>query len=82
MDLLLRITSKSEWLAAGKEKVILMTIYSVLLNRLHGVEPDQDAVKRHQAMFESKLEGYECLLSKSKYMAGDVRLSLFVWRRG
>lgn len=37
-----------------------------------GLTPDQAIVDEHMAALASKLDGYEAVLSKQKYLAGDV----------
>ena len=41
--------------------------------RLQGKESDMYSVATFRAVFEAKLPGYDALLSKTKYIAGDVR---------
>ncbi|KAF9001534.1 hypothetical protein BDQ17DRAFT_1358379 [Cyathus striatus] len=42
-----------------------------------GLEPDQAAVERHLSALDAKLDVYEQILGRQKYLAGNVRL-LFV----
>jgi glutathione S-transferase len=37
------------------------------------LEPDEALVKEHLEKIDSKLDVYEQILSKQKYIAGDVR---------
>ncbi|RPD58823.1 thioredoxin-like protein [Lentinus tigrinus ALCF2SS1-7] len=45
--------------------------YENLFKPFLGKEPDLHTVETLQAVFEAKLPGYEALLSKTKYVAGD-----------
>jgi len=40
-----------------------------------GRDPDEDVIKRYEAKFETTLEAYERILSKQKYIGGNVRVS-------
>ena len=44
--------------------------------RLRGETGNEDVFARHVAALEAKLDGYEAILSKQKYLAGDVWDSL------
>ena len=41
--------------------------------RYRGLVPDEVRVKEHTAKLEMKLDGYEAILSKQTYLAGEVR---------
>ena len=41
--------------------------------RLKRMKTNEDLVKIYLAILTAKLHGYEAILSKQKYMAGDVR---------
>ena len=43
--------------------------------RYRGLVPDEARVKEHAAKLDMKLNGYEAILSKQKYLAGEVRIS-------
>jgi glutathione S-transferase len=45
------------------------------LKQMLGQPIDQERVNAHLPLLESKLDGYEAILSKQKYLAGDVRCS-------
>ena len=45
------------------------------LDRYFGSAPDEEAVARHLSNLESKLDAYEVILAKQKYLAGDVSYS-------
>ena len=45
--------------------------------RLRGEETDPAAVAKHTATLEKKLDAYEKILSKRKYLAGDVIIFTF-----
>ena len=40
---------------------------------IHGSEPDEKLASAQQAKLEAKLDAYEVILSKYKYLGGDVR---------
>lgn len=40
---------------------------------LHGAEPDEKLASAQQAKLEAKLDAYETILAKYKYLGGDVR---------
>ena len=40
-----------------------------------GLETDPAMVAKYQATLERKMEGYDLLLGRQKFMAGDVSLS-------
>ncbi len=42
------------------------------LDRLFGQQTDKAAVERLTATLDAKLAAYDTILSKSKYLAGDV----------
>ena len=46
---------------------------SLMVFRYRGLVPDEVRVKEHTAKLEMKLDGYEAILSKQKYLAGEVR---------
>ena len=43
---------------------------------MRGLETDQKAVDNHLATLTAKLQGYEAVLAKQKYIGGDVRIIL------
>lgn len=43
-----------------------------IMHRFNGQAPDEANVARHLASLESRLDGYEAILSKQKYLAGNV----------
>ena len=43
--------------------------------RYHGREPDEAKVEKHIQTCKLKLEGYERILAKQKYLCGNVRYS-------
>ena len=42
----------------------------------YGAEPDEQAVEKHIANLEGKLDGYEAILGKQRFLAGDVSVLL------
>ena len=44
----------------------------LLINRYRGLQPDKEAFEKHIAALALKLDVYEKILSKQKYVAGDV----------
>ena len=42
--------------------------------RRQGLTPDNEVVEKHIADLSAKLDVYDKILSKQKYLAGDVRL--------
>lgn len=46
----------------------------VRCGRLRGLQPDEAVFKQHVAALEEKLDAYEVLLARQKYIGGDVRL--------
>ncbi len=42
------------------------------MHRLRGETGSEEVFARHVATLEAKLDGYEAILSKQKYLAGDV----------
>ena len=46
---------------------------SCLLARIQGIPADQEVFDKHVADLSVKLEVYDKILSKQKYLAGDVR---------
>jgi hypothetical protein len=45
-----------------------------VLSRRGGVQPDEERVSEQLANLQPKLDAYDLILSKQKYLAGDVRL--------
>jgi glutathione S-transferase len=43
------------------------------LYRLDGLEPDLAEFEKHIALLDKKLDVYDAILAKQKYLAGDVR---------
>jgi glutathione S-transferase len=43
---------------------------------MRGLQPDKEAFEKHIAALALKLDVYEKILSKQKYVAGDVRVLL------
>lgn len=60
----------------GKSKVNLLSCtdrplsYSPLFD---GAAPDEEVASEHQAKLEAKLDAYEVILAKQKYLGGNVR---------
>ena len=50
----------------------LMDRDSFLLHSYHGLQPDEEAFEKHIAALALKLDVYDKILSKQKYVAGDV----------
>jgi glutathione S-transferase len=48
-------------------------ICSFFLPRFRGETPDKEAFDKHIAKMSLKLDVYDQILSKQKYLAGDVR---------
>lgn len=48
-----------------------------LHRRYRGLQPDEALIKGHLEKIDSKLDVYEQILSKQKYIAGDVSSKLF-----
>ena len=42
------------------------------MSRMRGLQPDKEAFEKHIAALALKLDVYEKILSKQKYLAGDV----------
>lgn len=42
------------------------------MRRMFGAEPDEALAEKHRATLVAKLDGYERILSKQKYLAGEV----------
>jgi glutathione S-transferase len=56
-----------------------------VFKQYRGLAANEERVKELVPQLEAKLDGYEAILGKQKYLAGDVRpfFWLFcVWRRG
>jgi hypothetical protein len=51
---------------------ILLKTRLYVIFRFRGLEADEARVKEHTEKFGMKLDGYEAILSKQKYLAGDV----------
>ena len=45
---------------------------AVLFRRMRGLQPDKEAFDKHVAALALKLDVYEKILSKQKYVAGNV----------
>lgn len=74
------------WFGIGFQKVSsyfqnsLASKNSPSTTRFRGEEPDPDAVAKHTASLQKKLDAYDKILGKRKYLAGDVIvLSLTLW---
>jgi glutathione S-transferase len=52
-----------------------------LLCRYRGETPDPEEFKRKEALLAEKLEVYEKILSKQRYLAGDVSPRVFPYAR-
>ena len=46
--------------------------------RRQGLTPDNEVVEKHIADLSAKLDVYDKILGKQKYLAGDVRLSFWL----
>ncbi|KAF8072249.1 glutathione S-transferase [Lyophyllum atratum] len=46
-------------------------VYEKLFKPYHGLTPDQAVVDEHLKKLDAKLDAYEVILSKQKYLAGD-----------
>jgi glutathione S-transferase len=47
---------------------------------MRGLEPNQALADKYISTLKAKMDGYERILSKQKYLAGDVRFShSIVW---
>jgi hypothetical protein len=46
-----------------------------VLKKFYGGEPDEKLVEELLGKLEGKLDGYETILGKQKYLAGDVGVS-------
>jgi hypothetical protein len=44
-------------------------------HRMHGLEPDLAEFEKQIELLDKKLDVYDAILSKQKYLAGDVRFS-------
>jgi glutathione S-transferase len=49
----------------------------IAFKRYHGLETDQAVLDRHVKDLSVKLEVYDQILSKQRYLAGDVRTYIF-----
>ena len=58
---------------------LLQVKYSPSTTRLRGEETDPAAVAKHNATLEKKLNAYDKILSKRKYLAGDVIVFIFTF---
>jgi hypothetical protein len=45
-----------------------------MFSRYMGKPANKEVIAEHAAKLDAKLDGYEAILSKQKYLAGDVRL--------
>ena len=52
------------------------------LNSLKGLQGSEERAAEYASILGEKLKGYERILSKQKYLAGDVRLNYFLMDRG
>ena len=59
------------------ESFLLQAKIYLSTTRFKGEEPDPVAVATHTATLHKKLDAYEKILSKRKYLAGDVIILLF-----
>jgi glutathione S-transferase len=48
-------------------------LYERVLKRYFGQTTNEERVKELTSQLEAKLDGYEAILRKQKYLAGDVR---------
>jgi glutathione S-transferase len=46
-------------------------------SRRRGLQPDEERVSELLGMLQSKMDAYDLILSKQKYLAGDVHLIYF-----
>lgn len=60
-------------------KISLASKNSLSTTRFRGEETDPAAVAKHTATLQKKLDAYEKILSKRKYLAGDVIVFNFVY---
>ena len=60
-------------------KFSLASKNSLSTTRLKGGETNPDAVATHTATLQKKLDAYEKILSKRKYLAGDVIVFAFAY---
>ena len=54
---------------------LLNAHFNVIYPRYQGLPPDKEAFERHIADLTVKLEVYDKILSKQKYLVGDVSSS-------
>jgi hypothetical protein len=66
----LRWCSKSRSVPIDVSIPLEIRLYVIF--RYRGLETDEARVKEHTEKFGMKLDGYEAILSKQKYLAGDV----------
>jgi glutathione S-transferase len=48
------------------------------VHRIYGLEPDVVEFKKQIELLDKKLDVYDAILSKQKYLAGDVRHTFFL----
>ena len=48
-------------------------LYERVIKQYSGQTTNEERVKELTSQFETKLDGYEAILRKQKYLAGDVR---------
>lgn len=56
----------------------MMTAFTLLMptcSKYYGQPPNPEAYKAYLSELETKLDGYEKILAKSKYVVGDVRFN-------
>ena len=46
--------------------------------RFLGLETNAEILERHTTMLDARLDGYEAILSKQKYLAGNVGISVII----
>ena len=56
----------------GHTGVLNVYLITVLLRRMRGEQTDKGAFDKHIAALALELDVYEKILSKQKYLAGDV----------
>ena len=56
-------------------------LWEKVFKQYRGLATDEERVKDLVPQLEAKLDGYETILSKQKYLAGDVRFSFPFERR-
>ena len=56
----------------GRSITLNVYLITVLLRRMRGEQTDKEAFDKHIAALALELDVYEKILSKQKYLAGDV----------